>query len=230
MRCTAVVGGRTAAKAGRVLRARRERAGGAGDASGSAHRSAHGDTRHVCMASAAGREGAEAARREAHRRGGAAAGEAGTRRCGADGGDAARGEDGTTAGGASDESEDTDGSEREEPATNAGSAASIDAGSPTAAHEISDESATDLATGAKTLGNSEGRPKRKRTRADGGEGGTYDETMRRAPRRQRTVRYMARPGRGGAKRDAIQVGAAVVERIVRGRYEWRDGGLRPMTQ
>ena len=31
---------------------------------------------------------------------------------------------------------------------------------------------------------------------------------------------------GGAKRDAVVVGAATMERIVRARYEWRDGGMR----
>ena len=30
----------------------------------------------------------------------------------------------------------------------------------------------------------------------------------------------------GAKRDAVVVGAATMERIVRTRYEWRDGGMR----
>ena len=34
--------------------------------------------------------------------------------------------------------------------------------------------------------------------------------------------------RGGPKRKAIEIGPATVDRIVRGRYEWRDGvgGLR----
>ena len=35
--------------------------------------------------------------------------------------------------------------------------------------------------------------------------------------------------RGGSKRKAMEVGPATVERIVNGRYEWRDGGMRPMT-
>ena len=40
--------------------------------------------------------------------------------------------------------------------------------------------------------------------------------------------YMDRSGgrTGGAKRDAVVVGAATMERIVRARYEWRDGGMR----
>ena len=131
---------------------------------------------------------------------------------------------------ASDESDGADGGGQEEPTARVGSTTTSrtqgTAGSPTETaadpKNNDEESGPDLET-------AEGRPKRKRRRADGGEGGTYDETARRAPRRQRTVRYMARPGRGGAKRDAIQVGAAVVERTTRGRYEWRDGGLRPVS-
>ena len=58
----------------------------------------------------------------------------------------------------------------------------------------------------------------------------YDETKRRETRPRRTG-YMDRGGQGygaRAKRGhaAIVVGTAVIERIVRGRYEWRDGGLR----
>ena len=33
-------------------------------------------------------------------------------------------------------------------------------------------------------------------------------------------------GRAEEKRHAIVLGAAAVERIVRGRYEWRDDGLK----
>ena len=32
--------------------------------------------------------------------------------------------------------------------------------------------------------------------------------------------------RGGSKRKAMEVGPATVERIVNGKYEWRDGGLK----
>ena len=31
----------------------------------------------------------------------------------------------------------------------------------------------------------------------------------------------------GAKRNAIEMGAAAIDRLVRGKYEWRDGGLQP---
>ena len=151
---------------------------------------------------------------------------------GAGGDDAESGAGSTAADGASSASDAADG-EGEEPATSADGVASGSADSPSTVHATTDDEennerlpATDLVTGSEVESN-EGRPKRKRKRADGGEGGTYDETARRAPRRQRTVRYMARPGRGGAKRNAIEVGATVVERVTRGRYEWRDGGLRP---
>ena len=60
---------------------------------------------------------------------------------------------------------------------------------------------------------------------------SYDETKRRRRRRGGGLLppgYMDRSGgrMGGAKRDAVVVGAATVERIVRARYEWRDGGMR----
>ena len=58
----------------------------------------------------------------------------------------------------------------------------------------------------------------------------YDETRRREVRQRRTG-YMDRGGQGygaRAKRGhaAMVVGKAVIERVVRGRYEWRDGSLR----
>ena len=56
----------------------------------------------------------------------------------------------------------------------------------------------------------------------------YDETRRKNKRRKTTHHaYMDRGGgvgRRGAKRSAIVVGTAVIERTVRGRYEWRDTG------
>jgi hypothetical protein len=68
-----------------------------------------------------------------------------------------------------------------------------------------------------------GRPQRQRTQTQ------YDETRRRGPRRTTTHgAYMERgsgAGRRGTKRHAIVVGAATIERVVKGRYEWRDGGL-----
>ena len=60
----------------------------------------------------------------------------------------------------------------------------------------------------------------------------YDETKRRAKRRRGAAAgeprgYMDRGSRAGVKRGhgGIVVGAAVMERTVRGRYEWRDAGL-----
>ena len=58
----------------------------------------------------------------------------------------------------------------------------------------------------------------------------YDETRRRGKKRRTGERaaYLERgsgTGRRGSKRSAVVVGTAVVERIVRGRYAWRDGGL-----
>ena len=64
----------------------------------------------------------------------------------------------------------------------------------------------------------------KRTRPTGG----YDETARRLRRRHGTIRYVERREYAGAKRSAIVVGAAAVERTVRGRYEWRDAKERPI--
>ena len=60
----------------------------------------------------------------------------------------------------------------------------------------------------------------------------YDETRRRKVRRVRgSTAYVEKGNRtrtGGLKR-GLEVGTATVERVVRGRYEWRDGGMRPMT-
>ena len=58
----------------------------------------------------------------------------------------------------------------------------------------------------------------------------YDETRRRGKKRktEKRVVYLERgngPGRRGSKRCAIVVGTAVMERVVKGRYEWRHGGV-----
>ena len=49
----------------------------------------------------------------------------------------------------------------------------------------------------------------------------------RAPRKRRCV-YLDTDGRRrGRKRDAIEAGAATLERTVAGRYDWRDAGMGP---
>ena len=58
---------------------------------------------------------------------------------------------------------------------------------------------------------------------------SYDETRRKPAKRRKSGHhaYMDRgsgPRRKGVKRSAVVVGAAVIERIVRGRYSWRDSG------
>lgn len=59
---------------------------------------------------------------------------------------------------------------------------------------------------------------------------TYDEVQRRKPRRTTRGAYVERGhGRGGRKRDAIVMGPAALENVVRGAYEWRDDGLRMTT-
>ena len=70
-----------------------------------------------------------------------------------------------------------------------------------------------------------GDGKRKR-RAEG----AYDETRRRGARRTTPRGYMDRGGRdwAGCKRSAIVLGGAAVERVVAGRYEWRDRGMSPV--
>ena len=55
---------------------------------------------------------------------------------------------------------------------------------------------------------------------------TYDETTRRKARRTREVAYLERGQGRGAKRNAIVLGPAAIERIVGGRYEWRDAGYK----
>ena len=72
----------------------------------------------------------------------------------------------------------------------------------------------------------------RRSRVAGKQPVQYDETKRRAKRRGGAAAgeprgYMDRGNRAGVKRghSGIVVGAAVMERTVRGRYEWRDAGL-----
>ena len=63
------------------------------------------------------------------------------------------------------------------------------------------------------------RPKRKRS---------YDEVKRRRMRANTGVAaYMerGRQGRVGAKRNAIEMGALALDRVVAQCYEWRDAGL-----
>ena len=65
----------------------------------------------------------------------------------------------------------------------------------------------------------------------------YDETRRRNKRRRKYGAfrpYMDRSNAGytraGAKRLAIEVGAAVLTRAAAGAYEWRDAGMRPVKR
>ena len=59
----------------------------------------------------------------------------------------------------------------------------------------------------------------------------YDETRRRKARRTGTRGYMDRGARdwAGNKRGAIVLGGAAMERVVAGRYEWRDRGMAPVS-
>ena len=56
---------------------------------------------------------------------------------------------------------------------------------------------------------------------------SYDETVRRAPRKQRVVYLTTDRRRESAKRDTIQAGVATLERTVGGRYSWRDAAMTP---
>ena len=62
---------------------------------------------------------------------------------------------------------------------------------------------------------------------------SYDEYRRRAKRRRThgvTIRHVARGKRGRTSLAlTTEVGPLTVERIVAGRYEWRDAGMREMT-
>ena len=56
---------------------------------------------------------------------------------------------------------------------------------------------------------------------------SYDQTRRRTRTRVTATAYLERrEGHGLCKRRAILMGTATIERIVDGRYEWRDGGMR----
>ena len=56
---------------------------------------------------------------------------------------------------------------------------------------------------------------------------TYDQIKRRQRTRTAITIYLERrEGRGLQKRRAIIMGTATIERIVKGQYEWRDGGMR----
>ena len=63
---------------------------------------------------------------------------------------------------------------------------------------------------------------------NGGHG--YDEVKRRGKRQRTEARYVERRKgeRGRNLKRGIVVGPVTVERIVRGRYEWRDAAYRPM--
>ena len=65
----------------------------------------------------------------------------------------------------------------------------------------------------------------KRTRKVGG----YDETTGRRKKQRKSTGYMVREatGRGARKRDRVTMGEQCMDRVVEGKYEWRDAGLRP---
>ena len=61
---------------------------------------------------------------------------------------------------------------------------------------------------------------------------SYDEVVRRRPRRTGPRGYLERSGSRVVAGNAIAarvMGTAAVERVVSGRYEWRDSGLRPVA-
>ena len=67
------------------------------------------------------------------------------------------------------------------------------------------------------------RPKRGKNTPD-----SYDETARRAPRRNSgRVAYVDDYSRK-RKRAAIEIGPVAIERTVHGKYEWRDASLPPL--
>ena len=61
---------------------------------------------------------------------------------------------------------------------------------------------------------------------------SYSQTTPRAPRRPSELPPHLERGttrcRRGTKRDAVEIGALTVERIVSGKYEWRDAEYAPM--
>ena len=75
------------------------------------------------------------------------------------------------------------------------------------------------------------RPKRTRAAVNGGKG--YDEVGRRrkAKKARMEARYVERRKgeRRGELKNGIVVGPVTVERIVRGRYEWRDAAYARMS-
>ena len=82
--------------------------------------------------------------------------------------------------------------------------------------------ASDIPHGADSNLGAESRPKRQRAEPH------YDEVTRRGPRVSTEARgYMDRGnGRGGKRGVAAMImGEAAVERVVQGRYDWRDRGL-----
>ena len=79
--------------------------------------------------------------------------------------------------------------------------------------------------GSPSSGNQSDTGRSKRKRDDGPI--SYDETARRATRRQRVVYLTTAHRRASAKRDTIQAGVATLERTVGGRYRWRDAAMAP---
>ena len=67
------------------------------------------------------------------------------------------------------------------------------------------------------------RPKRRNDAPD-----SYDETVRRAPRSNDGRAAYVDDHSRKRKRVAIEVGPVAIERMVRGRYEWRDASLPPV--
>ena len=88
-----------------------------------------------------------------------------------------------------------------------------------ASQRRADDTNGEMTAGHIATGNG-GRPKRATHH------GEYDEVNRRKRRRTQASAYMDRGGRrtasGAVKRGAIAIGAAAMEWITRGQYEWRD--------
>ena len=88
-----------------------------------------------------------------------------------------------------------------------------------ASQRRADDAKGEMTAGHIATGNG-GRPKRATHH------GEYDEVNRRKRRRTQASTYMDRGGRrtasGAVKRGAIAIGAAAMEWITQGQYEWRD--------
>ena len=88
-----------------------------------------------------------------------------------------------------------------------------------ASQRRADDANGEMTAGHVATGNG-GRPKRATHH------GEYDEVSRRKRRRTQVSAYMDRGGRrtasGAVKRGAIAIGAAAMEWITQGQYEWRD--------